>query len=1050
MKQVLKVRSIEEALKYSEGAPLGLARVHAGGGTASWAWFCRDVAAPAMLVVPDKRVLQDLLSDWATLVGGGEIPVLPELPMWIEGYKNEALRVRRGKILEEWKEKRGILATTPAALMAPFRISTGYFTVGAGENPGRDLFLQWLASAGYERAELVWHPGQYVSRGGIVDVFDPAWKLPYRIEFFDDRVESIRLFRTEDQRSVATMKEALFHALEGAVDVSFAEMIPEGALIIRFDPAKIEAQASSAWWLLEDMMEKAGLKEGRPWEEVLRDLEVFETLEITETLGDARMRSYLAGLPDFRSDRLSLSNFVEYWKNHDYGITICSRSGKTPLVESLGEVKSKPGGITSGFIDHGTKELFLSDKELYGVIPPLESRPLECGPPLEWDESFQKTEYVVHEDYGIAKNKGIDTVVADGMARDCLVLEFADARRLLVPLVQIHKVMPHYVPPGEEVSLDSLGGKSWKRSVRRARKQAKETAEALMALYAKRETLRGFRHSPDGPLSESIDANCPFSLTTDQAKAIEAVKRDMELPQPMDRLLVGDVGFGKTEVALRAAVKAVENERQVLFLVPTTLLAGQHMATFSARCEGLPVRVEMLSRFVSAAKQKAIVEDVAQGKVDILIGTHRLLQKDLQMKNLGLVIIDEEHRFGVFHKEYAKFLHPEVDVLTITATPIPRTLHMAMGGLRDVSIISAAPHKRRPVMTSVGTLDERLVQQAIRREIQRGGQVFFVHNRIRTIENVVDRLKKLFSDVSIDVAHGRMNERQLEKAMERFRKGQTRILVCTTIIESGLDLPGVNTLIVDEAQDLGLAQMYQLRGRIGRREEQAFCFFFYPFESALTPEARERLEAISEMTEIGSGYRLARRDLEIRGGGQLIGTRQHGRIERVGFTLYYRMLEEEVAKLKGEASKEETSVDFRLPLRLPASYIPQSNVRVTLFRKLLRAGSLEEVESIAGELRDRFGPIPDSVACMLAMTVLRVAGRKHGIEYVVCTEKKTEVLVNGSDLASRLDAGRWHLSTSGKLAGPGGYGGIIELGRALGAATKVHFSGEDVAHGKRR
>jgi transcription-repair coupling factor (superfamily II helicase) len=420
------------------------------------------------------------------------------------------------------------------------------------------------------------------------------------------------------------------------------------------------------------------------------------------------------------------------------------------------------------------------------------------------------------------------------------------------------------------------------------------------------------------------------------------------------------------------------------------------------------------------------------------------------MKELGLVIIDEEHRFGVFHKEYAKFLHPEVDVLSITATPIPRTLHMAMGGLRDVSVLSAPPHRKRPVLTSLGEWDEGLVRQAVRRETARGGQVFFVHNRIRTIEHVAARLKWLFPDLAVDIAHGRMNERRLEKVMQRFRKGETQLLVCTTIIESGLDLPRVNTLIVDEAQDLGLAQMYQLRGRIGRREEQAFCFLFYPSESSLTAEARERLEAVSEMTELGSGYKLARRDLEIRGGGQLIGTKQHGRIERVGFTLYYRMLEEEVAKLKGEEAQGKTRVEFQLPLRLPASYIPQSNVRVTLFRRLLRTTETDELKAIEGELRDRFGPVPDSVASVLALARLRLSGKNHGIEYVKCTEAETVLFGAAEELGSGLDRKRWHVTSHGRLRGPGGYKGMIELDRALKKVERSDEGREDVRHGQYR
>ena len=642
----------------------------------------------------------------------------------------------------------------------------------------------------------------------------------------------------------------------------------------------------------------------------------------------------------------------------------------------------------------------LTDAEIFGWqrAEPRRRPHKRATAPEEHFADLHAGDYVVHTNYGIGRFVGLQRRTLDGHEREYLVVEYAGGDLLYVPIHQADR-LTRYVGVGDQPpQVHRLGTPDWQRAKKRTQRAVQEVARELLELYAAREHAPGHAFSPDTPWQRELEASFPYLETEDQLRALHEVKADMERPRPMDRVICGDVGYGKTEVALRAAFKAVADGKQVAMLVPTTVLAQQHYNTFRQRLHAFPIMVEMLSRFRTPAEQRRILHGLAQGTVDIVIGTHRLLQGDVQFKDLGLLIIDEEQRFGVTHKEYLKQMRTEVDVLTLTATPIPRTLYMSLSGIRDISMIQTPPDERLPVQTYIGPYDEKLVRQAIVRELDRGGQVFFVHNRVRTIHTVAARLKRLVPEARIAVGHGQMPEAQLESVMAAFARGEHDVLVSTTIIESGLDIPNANTLIVDRADWFGLAQLYQLRGRVGRAAAQAYAYFFHPSHSPLTPEARARLETIGENTQLGAGFSIALRDMEIRGVGDLLGTRQSGHIAAVGFHLYTQLLAQAVRHLRGETegptlpiAADNVIIDLPVPAYLPASYIPEAELRIQIYRRLAQLETLDSIDAMAAELADRFGPLPRAVkgllfqlrvkllALRVQATAISLAGDKIGV-----------------------------------------------------------------------
>jgi transcription-repair coupling factor (superfamily II helicase) len=638
--------------------------------------------------------------------------------------------------------------------------------------------------------------------------------------------------------------------------------------------------------------------------------------------------------------------------------------------------------LSAGFVLPEAKVAVLAESDVTGRRTSHRQARPRARPTDGFFDDLGPGGFVVHRQHGVARYAGMTTRTVAGTTRDYLVLEFRGNDKLYLPVDQIEAVTPY--SGGESPTLSKMGGAEWQRARSRARAAAGEIADELVALYRRRLAVPGHAFAPDTPWQREPESSFPFTETADQLRAIAEVKADMELPRPMDRLVCGDVGFGKTEVAVRAVFKAVQDGMQAAVLVPTTLLASQHFQTFSDRYAPFPVRVELLSRFLSAAQAKKVVEGLADGSVDVVVGTHRLLAGDIRFKNLGLLVVDEEQRFGVSHKEAVKRMAEGVDVLTLTASPIPRTLEMALTGIRDLSLVNTPPADRRPILTYVGEYDDAAVSEAFRRELLREGQVFFVHNRVSDIDAVARRLRALVPEARIEVAHGQMDEGSLEQVVMDFWERKADVLVCTTIIESGIDMPSVNTLVVDRADMLGLGQLHQIRGRVGRSNQRAYAYLFHPADRVLTEQAYERLRTVGEHTELGAGFKIAMRDLEIRGAGNLLGSTQSGHIAAVGYDLYVQMVAEAVAEARGEARPEPPAISLDVPgdAHLPSEYVPLEDARLEAYRRLAATTTVAEVDDVADEWADRFGPPPPAAEGLLALARLRVECLRAGIKEV--------------------------------------------------------------------
>ncbi|MFQ6100565.1 MAG: transcription-repair coupling factor [Anaerolineae bacterium] len=695
-------------------------------------------------------------------------------------------------------------------------------------------------------------------------------------------------------------------------------------------------------------------------------------------------------------------------------------------VPPLGELRQPPqapltfvhGSLAEGWILRGAdlgrsfaSIHLLTDAEIFGWRRPEPRRPphRRTVAPESYFSDLTPGDFVVHTEYGIGIFRGLVTRAMEGVEREYLLVEYGDSDRLYVPIHQADRLSRYIGADDRPPRLNRLGTTEWQTVKKRARRAAEDVARELLGLYAARELAAGHAFSPDTPWQAELEAGFPYFETEDQLRAIAEVKADMERPKPMDRLVCGDVGYGKTEVALRAAFKAVLDGKQVVVLVPTTVLAQQHYATFRQRLAPFPIEVEMLSRFRSRAQQGKILERLLTGQVDIVIGTHRLLQKDVAFADLGLLVIDEEQRFGVTHKERLKRMRTEVDVLTMTATPIPRTLYMALTGVRDISTIETPPEERLPVTTYVGEYDAQLVRRAILRELERGGQVFYVHNRVQTIETVRQRLERLLPEATLAVAHGQMREADLERVMLRFVAGEIDVLLCTSIIESGLDIPNANTLVVERADRFGLAQLYQLRGRVGRGAQRAYAYFFHTRLSRLTPRARQRLETIREAADLGAGYTIAMRDLEIRGAGDILGTRQSGHIAAVGFDLYTRLLARAVQELRAQREGQplppeplgSIRIDLPIPVRLPEDYVPDVRLRLQMYRRLAQLSSMEQIDEMERELADRFGPPPPAAQNLMYQLRLKALAREAGVGTIGVENGRLVLRSGGGDYPER-------------------------------------------------
>ena len=1001
--------------------------VHLASKGAMRPWVCRDIKQPLLVLLPDARQARDFAADAEELGVLENVKILPEMILAEDDLKSEAQRIVRGDILENFRYKGGVLAATPASLMAPFSTGGDYMWLECGREAGRSRLIDWLAQKGYERSDLVWTPGQFAVRGSIVDIFSPSDMYPVRVEFFDDEVESLRFFVPETQKSLRTIRKSSVQSLVSKSDNRLENYFPEDMRILFFDPHGLDTTAENAVWLWQSLDREDSVP-WEAWEKLCAGFTAHRRLRILPDVKNCAARMAVMQFPNFRGKLKEVELYCLSMIKDGYRIKVVSEAERNLQWARINGFEACEGILSEGFIDISSKCAVMTDLELSGIT--VARRRIENRAPSDWGAGLIPGQWVVHDEYGVAVYQGAEQVkTADG-EQEYLILQFAEERRLLIPVMQFHKISPWSPLPGQEPTADNLKGSHWKRAASRAKQMAEQAAAELIKIYAEREVSKGFSFPDNREMMRELEESFTYKETIDQLRAIEDVERDMERPVPMDRLIVGDVGFGKTEVAIRAAGKAVFAGKQTAIMAPTTLLAQQHFETFTARFANTPIRVEVISRFVPVGQQKRILQDLSEGKVDILIGTHRILTDDVKFKDIGLIIVDEEHRFGVMHKDHLKKSMPGVDVLMLSATPIPRSLSLSISGLRDMSILQTPPQRRLPVITVVRPFSEELLKSAVLREKNRGGQIFFVHNRINDLQERAVMLKRLFPKLNIAVAHSKTSESALEKTMSEFAAGKIDILVCTTIVESGLDIPAANTLIVDDAHELGLAQMYQLRGRVGRREEQAYAFLFYPSNVHISVESSERLEAIAELDELGAGYQLAQRDLQIRGGGDLIGISQHGNSSKIGYQKYCDLLAEEISKIKG-TYRPQMELEIGFPVSIPGDYLPQENLRVTLYRRLLKTDSLEEVRELREETEDRFGRIPNELDFLFNVAAIKGASCDLGLTKMICSRYELVLQGNPDGAWERLKLPpKWRRRLDGFI-GPGGFAGIKDIARII-------------------
>jgi transcription-repair coupling factor (superfamily II helicase) len=989
-----------------------------------------ELARPLVVLAPEDADARDIAEAAAWYLGDEQVALLPSRGVsWGSGLEPPPHLVgERARALDVLAAG-GLVSASAAALaepMPPPDARPAPIRIRPGDEPGIDLLAEQIALAGYERVDQAQERGQFALRGGIVDLYPTTGREPFRIEFFGDEIESIRAFSPFTQRTLHPVDSAtIYPAAERRLDLVEPTLADDES---PDEPAPMP----------EDLVAPVPGGPDFVWEpNDVREVWAEEQLEPVDLSGAVELDQLPAGQPfAFEAQRPAIA--ARGLAEAENELRALVRGGLRTVVafphqgEAL-RTQNLLRRVEARLFEAGDE--LPNDAELLFAVSPARrgfvwrdlgiallpdtqvfrrrtrGRTAPAGRALQSFAELRTGDYVVHEDHGVGKLLGFETREVAGITRDYLQLAFRGEDRLYVPHEQIGKVSRYVGVDGKAPALSKLGGNAWQRLKNRARSAIRELAGELLQLYARRQNAEGISFDLSQEWLERLEASFPYRETPDQAAAIEAVKEDLEAPRPMDRLVCGDVGFGKTEVAVRAAFAAALNGKQTLMLVPTTVLAQQHWNTFRERYRDFPVTVEMVSRFRKPADVKRILAEFQAGKVDVLIGTHRVLSRDVIPKELGLVIVDEEQRFGVAQKELLRSLRLEVDVLSLTATPIPRTLHMSLSGLRDISIIETPPEGRRPIRTHVGEYDEELIKTALVREAERGGQSFFLHNRVETIEMAADRIRQLVPNLRVAVAHGQMRERELEEKMLSFLSGDADVLVSTTIIESGLDIPQANTLVVERADALGLAQLYQIRGRVGRSDLLAHAYLFYPDASELTPEARARLATLADHTELGAGFAIAMRDLEIRGAGDLLGAEQHGHLAALGFELYVELLGEAVAELAGERRTvgRPVRVDARIDAYVPADYIPAEAQKIDLHRRLALTETEDDLRELEAGTVDRYGPLPEPVQNLFAIQAAKLKLAQLGADYLVFRGGTSTVgpLVLGSEelraLRDRVD-----------------------------------------------
>ncbi len=901
-----------------------------------------------------------------------------------------------------------------------------------GDTVDFEQLKQDMVLLGYEREEQIEGPGQFAVRGGILDIYPLNEEVPIRVELWGDEIDSIRTFDVESQRSIENLGDITIYPAsdfpeEEAKRVSFLDYFDTEKTILFLDePVRliekgnnveaefIQAQANrmeSGYHISDEEMKLFRAKDVA--DKMSRFYCVaFSALEMKCKELKARAVFHLQSksVNPYNNSFEMLTRDLKRYKRTGYRVILLSgsRTRAKRLAEDLrdydlssfysedmdrqvqnGEIMVTYGHVAEGYEYPMLKFMVISETDIFGKTKKKKKTKTYEGQKILNFSELKAGDYVVHENHGLGVYQGIAKIEIDKVAKDYMKISYAGGGNLYIPATQLDLIQKYASADAKKPKLNRLGGQEWTKTKTRVRGAVKEIARDLVELYATRQEKQGFVYGEDTVWQKEFEEMFPFEETEDQLLAIEATKRDMESTKIMDRLICGDVGYGKTEIAIRAAFKAVQENKQVVYLVPTTVLAQQHYNTFVQRMKEFPVRVDLMCRFRSGAQQKKTVEDTKRGLVDIIIGTHRVLSDDLEYKDLGLLIIDEEQRFGVQHKEKIKKLKENVDVLTLTATPIPRTLHMSLIGIRDMSVLEEAPNDRMPIQTYVMEYNDEMVREAIQRELSRQGQVYYVYNKVKDIDEIAAKIQKLVPEANVAYAHGQMREHKLENIMLDFINGEIDVLVSTTIIETGLDISNANTMIIHDADQLGLSQMYQLRGRVGRSNRMAYAFLLYRRDKLLKEVAEKRLAAIREFTDLGSGFKIAMRDLEIRGAGNLLGAEQHGHMEAVGYDLYCKMLNEAVKHLKGELEEEPytTTVDLNVDAFIPAAYIPNEYQKLDIYKRIASIETEDEMEDMLEELTDRFGDVPKKVQQLLNIALLKALA--HSV-YVISVEQKGE------------------------------------------------------------
>lgn len=1028
-------RSLEQlfaggAAPFAVGLPEGLQAAYGAVCFRRWGslcWVAPDMERAAAI----RQNLQALLPE-----DRERILLLPSLELSpLEDFQPEAeVIAARVEVLGRLTQPDAgptLVVTPAAALLGKFASQESFrqqtLTLQAGSRIELAELAARLVSLGYQREAMIDTPGTFACRGGIADIFPVGWQRPVRLDFFDDELESLRYFDPDNQRSAEVCRKELkiYPAGNNADSHNkecFLSYLPKAAPLLISEPALCEQSLREAQeerqLYFDDLLaaRRLGKKElaafGQNFlsaEEVIQELNrrrhtgfaalaqksALKQLEHIET-GAREIPSYTGQMPLLAQD-------LAKWRQQGFGIFFfaSSRIRGQRLREILGEYDYPEAAIEvcalrSGFEYPEGKLAVITEREILGrqAKDPRQSTSRRRSEHNEENLSafveLKPGDYVVHTNHGVGLFAGIERVQANGVAADYLKIEYAAGDRLFIPVEQMHLVQKYIGSSGAAPKLNRLGGGQWERVKAKVKASVQDMAEELLQLYARRQQAKGFAFSPDGPWQQEFEDAFEYEETPGQIQALAEIKRDMESERPMDRLLCGDVGYGKTELAMRAAFKAVQDGKQVAMLAPTTLLAEQHYQTFCRRFANYPVHIGLLSRYVSPKEQKDTLARAEAGQLDILIGTHRLLSKDVAYHDLGLLIVDEEQRFGVGHKEKIKQLRGAIDVLTLSATPIPRTLHMSLVGMRDMSVITTPPKDRLPVQTFVTEHHPRMLKNAIERELSRGGQVYYIFNSVARIREKQAELSELVPEARIIAAHGQMTEAQIKPLMTDFLAGRCDILLCTTIAESGLDIPNVNTLIVEQAENFGLAQLYQLRGRVGRSNRQAFAYFTYRPDRPLPEDARKRLAAIRDFTQLGAGFKIAMRDLEIRGAGNLLGPQQHGHIAAVGFDLYCRLVNEAIEQGLGEYQPEpeqELKLDLGISAYIPENYIPETALKFEIYNKIAGCKSPAEASLLKAEIGERFGEPPQPVINLFRILAVRNLALALGAQALLIQEE---------------------------------------------------------------